>query len=99
MRRPRCACHATLRSDPAFADGDLDVHEAIARYLCRWIDEESHNLRDYYRAWKGSVRADPTGERAFASIFGETPAQANEECLSWVRRQRFVPAAGSIGGR
>jgi hypothetical protein len=86
-------------SDPVFAGDDLDLHEAMARYLCLWMDEEKHHLWDYYRAWRGSVREDPTGERAFASVFGETPAQANEEWLSWVRRQRFRPAAGSIGGR
>jgi hypothetical protein len=86
-------------SDPVFADDDLDLHEAVARYLCLWMDEEKHKLRDYYRVWKGSVREDPTGERSCATVFGETPARANEEWLSWVRRQRFVPAAGSIDGR
>jgi hypothetical protein len=63
------------------------------------MDEEKHHLWDYYRAWRGSVRDDPTGERAFASIFGETPAQANDQWPSWVRRQRFRQAAGSIDGR
>jgi hypothetical protein len=47
-------------SDPVFAGDDLDLHEPMAGHLCLWMDEEKHHLWDYYRAWRGSVREEPT---------------------------------------
>jgi hypothetical protein len=76
-------------SDREFGGDDLDLHEAMASYLCMWLDEERHALWDLYRAWRGSWREDPRGERAFAAVIGETPREATEEWLAWVRKQRL----------
>jgi hypothetical protein len=72
-------------TDDDFHAGDEKLHYAMARYACQWLDERG-KLWAFYRAWRSGAVRDPTGERAFAQVMGETPAQANEEWVVWSRR-------------
>jgi hypothetical protein len=72
-------------ADEAFRDGDEPLHYAMARYACQWMDDQG-KLWPFYRAWRDSKADDPTGARAFASVMGKTPAEANDAWLAWVRR-------------
>jgi hypothetical protein len=73
-------------SDGAFRGADRSLHYAIARYACQWLDgrKGDDELWSFYRAWRDGVATDPTGERAFASVVGMTPAAASEEWVKWV---------------
>jgi hypothetical protein len=72
-------------SDATFRDDDETLHYAMARYACQWLDEHEQ-LWGFYRAWRDDAADDPTGERAFASVVGETPREANARWQAWVRR-------------
>jgi hypothetical protein len=71
-------------TDEAFRDGDEPLHYAMARYACQWLDDGG-KLWAFYHAWRDSKGDDPSGARAFASVMGETPVEANDAWLSWVR--------------
>jgi len=73
-------------SDATFRDDDETLHYAMARYACQWLDQRG-KLWAFYQAWRDGKAADPTGERAFASVMGQTPAEANEAWQTWVMRQ------------
>jgi hypothetical protein len=77
-------------SDDEFSGTREGLHYAMARYLCQWLDEKDL-LWKVYRAWRDSVRDDPSGEKAFAAIVGETPAQANAEWVKWVKALQIGP--------
>ena len=82
--------HTTLEAlfamnDATFRDDDVSLHYAMARYACQWLDERGQ-LWSFYRAWRDGVRTDPTGEKAFAAVTGQTPAQATAAWQAWVRR-------------
>jgi hypothetical protein len=72
-------------SDASFRDDDESLHYAMARYTCQWLDERGQ-LWSFYRAWRDGVKTDPTGEKAFAAVTGQTPAQATAAWQAWVRR-------------
>ena len=78
---------ATLFSldDAAFRNDDEDLHYATARYLCLWLDQTG-KLWPFYQRFRDHHAEDPTGARSFAAIVGKTPAEANAEWSSWVRR-------------
>jgi hypothetical protein len=63
-------------------------HEALfyglAREFLRWADCR-HQLWPLYRLMRDGVLTDETGERAFATVFGKTPADATDEFLDWIR--------------
>jgi hypothetical protein len=71
-------------SDATFRDDDESLHYAMARYACQWLDE--HDLLwTFYRSWRDHAKTDPTGEQAFFTATGMTPAQANAAWQAWVR--------------
>jgi hypothetical protein len=71
-------------SNDAFRNDLEDLHYATARYVCQWLDERG-KLWPFYRKWRETSDADPTGEKAFTEVVGMSPAQANVEWVRWVR--------------
>src|SRR5205814_1971965 len=50
--RARAAIDALFgMSDETFRDGDEDLHYAMARYACQWLDEKKA-LWDFYHRWR-----------------------------------------------
>ncbi|MCA9587785.1 MAG: hypothetical protein KC657_20825 [Myxococcales bacterium] len=72
-------------SDTTFRGDDEDLHYALARYVCQWLDERG-KLWPFYRKWRDTVRDDPTGERAFAEVAEMTPTAAHALFAKWVVR-------------
>ncbi|MGH7294274.1 MAG: hypothetical protein ACRELB_05050, partial [Polyangiaceae bacterium] len=74
------------------------LHYAAVRSFCAWMDAQGGGaggqhphggqgkLWPWYRAWRDGARTDPTGERAFAAVMGQTPAQATEAWRRWANR-------------
>jgi hypothetical protein len=62
----------------------LDLHYATARYLAQWLDEQG-KLWPFYRAWRGAIARDRTGETTFAAVVGGTPAERTPAWAAWVR--------------
>jgi hypothetical protein len=71
--------------DDIFRNDAEDLHYAMARYVCKWLDDQG-KLWAFYRAWRDDVKNDPRGESAFARAVGETPAAANARWTTWVKR-------------
>lgn len=71
-------------SDEAFRGDGEDLHYAMARYACQWLDGKG-KLWAFYQRWRDDVANDPKGEKAFAAVLGQTPAEANEAWTRWVR--------------
>jgi hypothetical protein len=63
---------------------DEDLHMAMARYACQWLDEQG-KLWTFYRAWRDAGSSDESGAKAFVQAVGMTPEQANEPWVRWVR--------------
>lgn len=76
-------------SDTEFREHDEDLHYAMARELCQWLDSRGQ-LWPFYRAWRDSRASGEvtTGESAFSRIVGETPEQADSEWVKWIRGER-----------
>ena len=70
-----------------FRGGDAPLHYAMARYACMWLDSRDE-LWPFYRAWRDGIARDPSGDRAFARVVGETPMEANAEWVAWLDRRR-----------
>jgi len=90
LRSPRERDRASLTAlfaldDAAFRNGDEDLHYAAARYFCQWLDQQG-KLWEFYRYFRDHHRDDPTGERSFAAVMGKTPAEANAQWATWVKR-------------
>src|SRR5262249_20336129 len=62
-------------ADERFRDDREDLHYAMARYLCQWLDERGQ-LWPFYQRWRDGFADDPTGERAFAAVTGTSPGEA-----------------------
>jgi hypothetical protein len=60
------------------------LHYAMARDACRWLDATG-KLWPLYREWRDHAGVDPTGEAPFARVVGETPRQASDSWIAWVR--------------
>jgi hypothetical protein len=71
-------------SDAHFRGEQEDLHYAVARYVCQWLDQRGL-LFAFYRAWRDGVEQDPTGEKAFAAVTGQSPAEAHAAWAKWVR--------------
>ncbi len=71
-------------NDETFRDADEKMHYATARYVCQWLDTRGL-LWPFYRAWRDSFDADPTGVKAFERVVGTTPAHANPAWTAWVK--------------
>ncbi len=72
-----------LLDDAAFRSNEA-LHYALAREFLRWADSR-HQLWPFYRLFRDGVLDDETGEKAFAAVFGKTPADATDEFLDWLR--------------
>lgn len=69
--------------DEAFRDEREKLHYATARYFCQWLDAQGR-LWPFYRAYRDGFAADPTGEKAFERVMGESPSAANAAWRAWV---------------
>lgn len=70
-----------MRDDVFRGDGE-DLHYAMARYVCQWLDERG-KLWAFYQRWRDTVATDPTGEKAFEEVVGMTPREANVLWSKW----------------
>lgn len=84
--RERASLSALFALDDAtFRNDDEDLHDAAARYLCLWLDQQG-KLWSFYRQFRDNRSSDRGGERAFVAVMGKTPAEANAEWAAWVKR-------------
>ncbi len=67
--------------DEVFRGDGEDLHYAMGRYACQWLDERG-KLWPFYQRWRDTVATDPTGIKAFEAVVGMTPAAAN---VAWTR--------------
>jgi hypothetical protein len=68
--------------DDVFRGDHEDLHYALARYVCQWLDERG-KLWPFYQRWRDNVADDPTGERSFEEVVGMTPAAAHAVWSKW----------------
>jgi hypothetical protein len=68
--------------DEVFRAEAEDLHYAMARYVCQWLDERG-KLWAFYQRWRDTVATDPSGEKAFKEVVGMTPAEANPAWTKW----------------
>jgi hypothetical protein len=71
-----------MRDETFRGDGE-DLHYALARYVCQWLDERG-KLWPFYQRWRDTVSDDPTGEKAFRETVGMTPTEAHAVWSKWV---------------
>jgi hypothetical protein len=71
-------------SDDTFRNDDEDLHYAMARYVCQWLDDQG-KLWAFYQAWRDDVVDDPTGARAFERVMGKAPASMSDAWAKWVK--------------
>ncbi len=71
-------------ADTTFRGDGEDLHYAMARYVCQWLDQRG-KLWAFYQRWRDAVEDDPTGEKSFAVVLGQTPAEAHATWAKWVR--------------
>jgi hypothetical protein len=71
-------------SDDTFRGDGEDLHYAMARYACQWLDAHGQ-LWPFYKAWRDGVADDADGVKAFSKIVGASPAAANATWGRWVR--------------
>ena len=74
-------------SDAEFRGAHEDLHYSMGRYLCQWLDEQKL-LWPFYRSWRDNHGEDPTGAKTFAAVVGKAPAEAQDEWVRWIKRQR-----------
>ncbi len=70
--------------DDDFRNASEDLHYAMARYFCQWMDEKG-KLWAFFHAWRDNVKDDPRGEKAFIEVMGKTPRDASTEWRRWLR--------------
>ena len=66
----------------SFRDEHEDLHYAMARYLCQWLDARNQ-LWPFYRAFRDHRAEDPTGRATFAKVVGKSPEEIGETWRSW----------------
>ena len=71
-------------SNQDFVSRDRDLHYAMARFACQWLDSRGL-LWPFYSAFRDGFTDDPTGEKTFERVVGQTPAQANDAWTKWLR--------------
>ena len=71
-------------SDAVFRGPREDLHYAMARYLCQWLDSQK-KLWPFYQKWRDHYAEDPTGEQAFTEVVGMSPEEAHRPWARWVR--------------
>lgn len=70
-------------TDETFRGDDEDLHYALARYTCQWLESQG-KLWTFYAKWRDNVATDPTGERAFTEVMGKSPAMLHDTWAKWV---------------
>jgi hypothetical protein len=76
--------------DDAFTSGASVARAAyaIARFACYWLDSPGqNNLWKFYQRWRDHLDEDPTGEKSFGEVMGQTPHEASDAWQKWVRSQ------------
>ncbi len=68
--------------DTTFRGDSEDLHYAMARYVCQWLDERG-KLWAFYQKWRDNADTDPSGTKAFTEVVGMTPAEANVAWSKW----------------
>jgi hypothetical protein len=68
-------------------DGDHALAAySVVRFACQWMDSPGQDrLWRFYQVWRDHADADPTGEKAFADVFGKSPHDADAAWQKWVR--------------
>ncbi|MDB4946930.1 MAG: glycogen branching enzyme [Labilithrix sp.] len=69
-------------ADETFRSEDEDLHYAMARYICQWLDARG-KLWPFYQRWRDTAAADPTGRQAFTDVVGMSPEQASPVWAKW----------------
>ena len=69
--------------DDTFRGNGEDLHYAMARYVCQWLDERG-KLWPFYQRWRDDFADDPTGAKSFEAVVGMPPAQAHAAWSKWV---------------
>lgn len=70
-------------SDTTFRGDAEDLHYAMARYVCQWLDERG-KLWPFFQRWRDNIADDPTGEKSFQAVVGMTPTEAHAVWSKWV---------------
>jgi hypothetical protein len=84
VKRTKAGLDALFAMSDDDFHADEELHHAMARYACQWLDERGH-LWPFYHAWRDAVSGDRSGEKAFARVVGKTPAEANDQWVRWVQ--------------
>jgi hypothetical protein len=71
-------------SDEVFRDDTEDLHYAMARYVCQWMDDQG-KLWAFYQTWRDTVADDANGEKAFERVMGKPPREMHDSWAKWVR--------------
>lgn len=71
-------------SDEAFRAEAEDLHYAMARYFCQWMDQNG-KLWEFYHRYRDNAQGDPSGEKAFTEVTGTSLESAQGEWSRWVR--------------
>jgi hypothetical protein len=74
-------------SDTQFRDAKEDLHYAMARFFCQWLDSKA-KLWEFYHAFRDHASDDPKGTKAFADTLSITPEAATIEWTKWVLNLR-----------
>ena len=74
-------------SDEVFRGDYEDLHYAMARYLCQWLDEKDL-LWKFYQTWRDDFADDPTGKKTFAAVVGSKPEEVQAAWETWVKGLR-----------
>jgi hypothetical protein len=69
--------------DDVFRGDREDLHYAMARYVCQWLDERG-KLWPFYQRWRDHAAEDSTGERSFTEVVGMSPVQAHDAWAKWL---------------
>jgi hypothetical protein len=69
--------------DETFRGDSEDLHYAMARYVCQWLDERG-KLWPFYQRWRDHFADDPTGAKSFEEVVGMLPAEAHAAWSKWV---------------
>jgi hypothetical protein len=71
----------SFRGDPATEY----LHFALAREALRWLDDDRHELWQFWALMRDTIVEDPEGTAAFTRVVGKSPADATADFLAWVQ--------------
>jgi hypothetical protein len=70
-------------ADTTFRGDGEDLHYAMARFACQWLDERG-KLWPFYQRWRDHKEEDPTGTKSFQQVVGMSPEEASVAWQKWV---------------